>query len=87
MIHTDEEVRHYMSKKKWKKIQPQTSIKPGAVVVAQLAEQSFLSPEICGSNPNISNEIFRTYICQLLSRKDGNKEKEAGNGPFKKKNC
>jgi len=30
---------------------------------------------------NISNVI----ICQLLSRKDENKEKEARNGPFKKR--
>ena len=30
--------------------------------------------------------IWNVFICQLLSRKDENKEKEAGNGPFKKMN-
>ena len=34
----------------------------GAVVEAQLAEWSLPTPEIRGSNPNISNEIFRTYL-------------------------
>ena len=29
-----------------------------AVVEAQLAERSNLTPEICSWNPNISNEIF-----------------------------
>ena len=55
-----------------------------AVVVAQLAERSLPTPEIRGSNPDIGN-ISNIFICQLLSRKDENKEKEAGNGPFKKK--
>ena len=54
------------------------------VVVAQLAEPLLLTPEIRGSNPDIRNEIIRTYICQLLSRKDDNKEKEARNSSFKK---
>ena len=55
-----------------------------AVVVAQLAEQSLMTPEIRSLNPDIGNENFQMYICQLLFRKDKNKEKEAGNGPFKK---
>ena len=54
----------------------------GAVVVAQLAERSLPTPEIRGLNTDIGNELFRMYICQLLSRKDKNKEKEAGNGPI-----
>ena len=54
-----------------------------AVVVAQLAERSHLTPEIRASIPDISN-ILNLFICQLLSRKDENKEEEAGNGPFKK---
>ena len=54
-----------------------------AVVVAQLAERSLPTPEIRGSNPDIGN-ISNVFICQLLSRKDENKEKEAGNGPLKK---
>ena len=53
------------------------------MVVAQLAERSLPTPEIRGSNPDIGN-ISNIFICQLLSRKDENKEKEAGNGPLKK---
>ena len=30
--------------------------------MAQLAEQLLPTPEICGSNPDISNEIFPTYL-------------------------
>ena len=52
------------------------------MVVAQLAERSLLTPEIRGLNPDIGNENFQMYICQLLFRKDKNKEKEVGNGPF-----
>ena len=33
--------------------------------------------EIHGSNPSIGDEIFRTYVCQLQSSKDENKESEA----------
>ena len=58
-------------------------IMPLAVVVAQLAERSLPTPEIRGSNPNIGN-ISNVFFCQLLSRKDKNKEKEAGKGPLKK---
>ena len=47
-----------------------------AVAVAQWAKQSLPTPEIPGSNPDIGIELFRTYICQLLSRKDENKEKK-----------
>ena len=52
--------------------------------MAQLAERSHSTPEIRGSNPDIGN-ISNIFICQLLSRKDKNKEKEARNGPFKAK--
>ena len=38
--------------------------------------------EIHGSNPGIGDEIFRTYVCQLPSSKDENKESEAWNGPI-----
>ena len=55
------------------------------MVVAQLAERSLPTPEICGSNSNIGNISIVKFICQLLSRKDENKEKETGKGPFKKK--
>ena len=53
------------------------------MVVAQLAEGSLPTPEFHGSNPGIGN-ISNVYNCQLLSRKDENKEKEAGKGPFLK---
>ena len=46
-----------------------------AVVVAQLVERSLPTPEVRGLNP---------VIGKLLYWKDENKEKEAGNGPFKK---
>ena len=55
-----------------------------AVVVAQLAEQLLPTPEIRGSNPDIGNKNLNIIICQLQSRNDENKEKEAGNGPLKK---
>ena len=54
------------------------------MVVAQLAEWLLLAPEIRILNTDIGYEIFQMYICQMLSRKDENKEKEAGNGPLKK---
>ena len=54
-----------------------------AVVVAQLAERSLPTSEIRGSNHDIGN-ISNVFICQLLSRKDENKEKEAEKGPLKK---
>ena len=47
-------------------------------IVAQLVERSLLTPEIRGSNPDIGN-IRSTN--STINRKDGNKEKEAGNGP------
>ena len=34
----------------------------GAVVVAQLVELLLLPPEFQSLNPNIGNEIFRTYL-------------------------
>ena len=51
--------------------------------MAQLAEQLLLTPEIRGSNLDIRN-ISSVFICQLLPRKDENKEKEAGKGLLKK---
>ena len=55
-----------------------------AVVVAQLAEWSFLIPEIRGSNPVIAkiyNEHF-TVPRLINCWKDENKQIEAGNGQF-----
>ena len=48
-----------------------------AVVVAQLEEQSLLTPEICRSYPDIG-KILSTL---LYNRKARNKENETGNGP------
>ena len=48
-----------------------------AVVVAQLVEQSLLTPEIRSSNPDIG----KIFIYQLNKRKGENKEKKAGNVP------
>ena len=52
--------------------------------MALLAERLLPTPEIRGSNPNIGNDKYSNVMfCQLLPRKDENKEKEAGNSPFK----
>ena len=54
-----------------------------AVVVAQLVERSFPTPEVRGSNPVIGKLLYRTFICLLSTvLKRHYKEKEAGNGPF-----
>ena len=47
------------------------------MVAAQLVEWSLPTPEIRGSNPDIS----KIFIYQLYNGKDENKEKEAGNVP------
>ena len=50
------------------------------VVVAQMIEQSFPTPEISGSNPVIGNVFLLSTTTILL---DGNKEKQATeNGPI-----
>ena len=42
------------------------------------------TPEVHSSSPVICKLLYRTFgYCQLY-RKDENREKEAGNGPFKK---
>ena len=51
-----------------------------AVVVAQLVDRSLPIPEVRGLNQKF---IFNIVNCQL-HWEDKNKEKEAGNGPFKK---
>ena len=51
-----------------------------AVVVALLVERSLLTPEIRGSNPNIGKVLSTN--CKL-TRKDKNKEKEAGMAKLK----
>ena len=51
--------------------------------MAQLVEWLILTPENRGSNPVIDKKIIFNVYCQLYC-KDENKEKEAGNSPFKK---
>ena len=53
--------------------------------MAQLAERSLMIPEDPGSNPVIGNFYLNIYLLLIVCRKDENKEKEAGNGPFFKK--
>ena len=54
--------------------------------MAQLVERSLLIPEVCSLNPVIGKNLYILNICILSTVycKDENKEKEAGNGPFKK---
>ena len=61
--------------------------KKTSVVVAQLVERSPPIPEVRGSNPVIGKNLFILNICLLstVCWKDENKEKEAGDGPFFKK--
>ena len=56
---------------------------PRDIVVAQLAERSLPTPEIHGSNPAIGKFYSLSTVSHLFW-KDENKEKDAGNGPFKK---
>ena len=52
--------------------------------MAQLVERSLPTPEVRGSNPVIDKLLYTTFVYCQLYWKDGNKEKEAGKGPFKK---
>ena len=60
---------------------PQKNV--GAVVVAELVEQSLPTPEISSSNPNIGKTLSYLSIV-LLNNKDNIKEKEARNCPSQK---
>ena len=51
----------------------------GAVVLAQLVDWLLPIPEVRGSNP-----VIGKYYIEHLPSTDENKEKDAGNGPFKK---
>ena len=53
--------------------------------MAQFEERLLPIPKEPGSNPVIGNFYWTFIYCQLFEEKDENKEKEAGNGPFKKK--
>ena len=71
------------------KQQTENAKKRGSGCVAQLVEWSPLIPEVCGSNPVIGKNLFTLNICLLSTVywKEKNKEKETGNGPFKKRKC
>ena len=58
----------------------------GSGCVAQLVERSLPIPEVRCLNPVIGKKLFILNICVLSTvySKDENKEKEAGNGPYKK---
>ena len=51
--------------------------------MAKLGEWSLPTPEACGSNPVLAKFKLNIVYCQLY-KKDNNKVKEAGNGPFLK---
>ena len=51
--------------------------------MVQLVERSHLTPEICGSSPDIGKILSTSWTKN--NRIDVNKEKEAENGPSKKK--
>ena len=56
----------------------------GSGCVAQLVERSLQIPEVRGSNPFIGKILLNICLLSTVYWKDENKEKEAGNGPFKK---
>ena len=66
----------------------QTSLELGSGCVAQLVEGLLLIPEVLDSNSVISKNLFILNMCLLSTVywKDEYKEKEAGDGPFFKKN-
>ena len=54
-----------------------------AVVVALLVEQLLPTPEVYCLNPVICKLLYWTFVNWQVKWQDENKEKEAGNGPFK----
>ena len=52
--------------------------------MAQLAEQSLPTPEVCGLNPVIGKILCIDHVFTVNIWKDENKEKEAENGLCKK---
>ena len=53
------------------------------MAVAQFVEQSFPTPEVCGSNPVISKILYWTFTVNYIEKMK--KREETGNGPFLKK--
>ena len=61
---------------------------PGAVVLAQLVEWSLPIPEVCILNPVIGNNLYIEHLFTVnCIEKTKIKNKEAGNGQFKKINA
>ena len=54
--------------------------------MAQLVEQSLLTPKVRSSNPVILQLLLNQYFSLNFCRKGDHKEKDAGNGPFEKTN-
>ena len=54
----------------------------GAVVVAQLVEQSLLTPEVRGSNPVIGKILYRTYLYSIHSIEKTKIKKRPGMAQF-----
>ena len=50
-------------------------------MVAQFAKRSLPTPEVCGSNPDISKVLIDYCVLSTVLKRH-NKEKEAGSGPF-----
>ena len=58
------------------------------MVVAQLIEQALPIPEVHGSNLVIGKKLYIEHLFTVnCIEKTKIKEKEAGNGPFKKNYC
>ena len=54
------------------------------MVVAQLAERLLPIPDFRGSNPDNGKFLYFNIYCELYLIEKTKKEKEAGNGSFKK---
>ena len=53
------------------------------MVVAQLVERSFLTPEVHNLNPVICTTYIEQYLLSTVLKRRKIKEKDAGNGPLK----
>ena len=53
------------------------------MVVAQLVERSFLTPEVHKLNPVICTTYIEQYLLSTVLKRRKIKEKDAGNGPLK----
>ena len=67
-------------------VQKPDNLKQSNVQNLTLGKETLMIPEDPGSNPVIGNFYLNIYLLLTVCRKDENKEKEAGNGPFLKRN-